>query len=359
MGQVLFWIPIHTSWTPNGIPVYGFGVMLCVAFLGAAWVATWRGKRIGIPPEKLQDLIMWILLLGVLGGRAMYVIWFGLPWTDFIQIWNGGMVFYGGAIGGTIGGIIAYRRLMKPLGVSPWQIADIMAPATALGLCFGRLGCFLNGCCWGLCAPPEHIAVHFPSLTAPARDQLVVSTGRQTLTGFAMDDNAPDERTVGAIEPSSPAELAGLKSGDIILSVNGQEVKDYNALVHLLGLDWKRGETRMALHVKRATDELDLSSFQPRLIGLYPTQIYESISAGLLFIALAVTWPYRKYDGQIMVLLMLAYAVHRFINESLRDDTPPYLGLTMSQWISVGIFMAGLWISWLRRSQLKVAKTTK
>jgi prolipoprotein diacylglyceryltransferase len=179
-----------------------------------------------------------------------------------------------------------------------------------------------------------------------------MASGRMDLLNAATDD-----RTVGAIEPNSPADKAGLKTGDVIIAVNGHEVKDYTALERLLGNEWPRGETRMTLKVKRGESETDLPAFKPRLIGLYPTQVYESISAALLFIALTVTWPYRKYDGQLIVLLMLAYAVHRFVNESLRDDTPKYLFLTLSQWISVGIFTAGLLLAWLRRWQVGKARS--
>jgi prolipoprotein diacylglyceryltransferase len=357
MGQVLFWIPIYTSWTPQGIPVYGFGVMLCLAFIMAAWVATRRGVRVGIPADKLQDLIMWTLILGVIGGRVLYV-YMNDQWENFFAIWNGGLVFYGGAIGGAIGAIAAYRRLLKPLGITAWQVADVLAPATAVGLCLGRLGCFLNGCCWGHCAPPDQYAVHFPALTAPARDQLVLG-GKQTLTGFAMDNKAKDERTVGFIEPHSPAAKAGLQAGDVIVAINGIAIPDYAALEQLLGREWPRGETKMILKIRRGDTELDLPPYQPRLIGLYPTQVYESISAALLFLALTVTYPYRKYDGQLIVLLMLAYAVHRFVNESLRDDTPKYVFFTLSQWISVGIFTAGLLLGALRRWKLRRATTAK
>ena len=114
----------------------------------------------------------------------------------------------------------------------------------------------------------------------------------------------------------------------------------------------------MALRVKRGNQTIDLPKFKPVLIGVYPTQIYESISAALLFLALIATWPVRRYDGQLLVLLMLGYAAHRFVNESLREDTPPYGPFTLSQWISVGIFAGGLVLALARRMQIKRATTT-
>jgi phosphatidylglycerol---prolipoprotein diacylglyceryl transferase len=174
-----------------------------------------------------------------------------------------------------------------------------------------------------------------------------------------MDERAKDDRTVGIVETHSPAEKAGLMAGDVIVNINGVDVADYTALEKVLGSDWPRGETKLVLKVKRGDAEQQLPAYTPRLIGLYPTQVYESISAGLLLIALTVTWPFRKYDGQLLVLLMMGYAVHRFVNESLRDDTPKYLFLTLSQWISVGIFTSGLLIASVRRWQMRRATSAK
>lgn len=354
MDQVLFWIPIRTEWMPQGIPIHGFGVMLVVALFTGGWMAGRLAKRSNIPPDKMQDLIFWVCLIGVIGGRVLYIYWFG-SWENFFILWNGGLVFYGGAIGGAIAAVMAYRRLLKPLGVSVWAVADAIAPATAVGLCLGRFGCFLNGCCWGHCAAPETPAVYFPSLTAPARDQLVVKEARQTLAGFAMDDAAGDDRTVGLVESGSPVERAGLCRGDVIVGANGISVNSYRDLWRVFYDDWPRGETFLALKVRRGQQELELDNFRPTLMGLYPTQIYESISAGLLFLALLATWPVRRYEGQLLVLLMLGYAAHRFVNESLREDTPPYGPFTLSQWISVGIFAGGLLLALVRRRQVKRA----
>lgn len=353
MEQVLFWIPIRTGLTPQGIPVYGFGVMLCLAFVVGSWLATRRGRLVNLPGDKLNDLILWLFLGGIVGGRALYVVQNGVPWSQFHEIWNGGIVFYGGAIGGTIAALIAFQRLIKPLGITTWQVADALAPAIVVGLCLGRLGCFLNGCCYGHVAAPDCPAVEFPALTAPARDRLVSSTGQQTLLGFAMDDSAADDRTVGIVEANTPAEAAGLKSGDIVTSVNGAKTDRYAQIEVALGSQWPRGQKAITLGVRRGADELTLPAFTPRLIGLYPTQLYEAVSAVLLVVALIASWPVRKYDGQLMVLLMLGYAVHRYVNESLRHDTPVYGPMTLSQWISVGIFSAGLVMHIIRRSQTR------
>ena len=193
MDQVLFWIPIKTSALPQGIPVYGFGAMLFLAFVIGSWVAGRLGKRIGIPTDKLSDLLIWTFFFGLVGGRVLHVLAEDGQWQDFLKIWQGGLVFYGGAIAGAITATLFYFKLMKPLGVSPWQVADVLAPGLAIGICFGRLGCYMNGCCYGYVAAPGLPASHFPSLTAPAMDELVPRRAQQSLAGFAMDDKAKDE----------------------------------------------------------------------------------------------------------------------------------------------------------------------
>src|SRR5436309_14338342 len=62
MNQVLFWIPVKTNWTPPGIPVYGFGLMLFLAFVISTYLAGRRAERQGIPGERMQDLILWIFV---------------------------------------------------------------------------------------------------------------------------------------------------------------------------------------------------------------------------------------------------------------------------------------------------------
>jgi len=118
--------------------------------------------------------------------------------------------------------------------------------------------------------------------------------------------------------------------------------------------NWPRGINDLHMTVERDGQTVELA-FTPWTIGLHPTQIYESISTGLLLFVLLAYYPLRRHDGAVMVLLMLGYSVHRFINESLRNDTDPVaFNLTLSQNISLLLFGAGLlmglWI-WSRPPQ--------
>jgi hypothetical protein len=117
--------------------------------------------------------------------------------------------------------------------------------------------------------------------------------------------------------------------------------------------EWPRGRSKLTLVVAREPGGEDapvvLPAFAPATIGLYPTQLYETVSMALLILFLLAYYPYRRHDGQLMVLLMIGYAIHRFINESLRIEPVIGWGLTLSQWGSVVIFVAALGIeSYLR-----------
>lgn len=423
MQQVLFNVPIFKgAFPPDGIPVYGFGAMLFVTFILVTWWGTVRAKPIGMPAARFQDFVIWVFVSGIVGARVLYMIQYAHHFPDqsllglagaFFKIWEGGIVFYGSALGGAIGYGLFYLFVMRKLNVSGWQLADAVAPLLALGLAIGRIGCYLNGCCWGqvaceTCTVPLGVA-HFPLLPGHMRSQLVAQEYLQTSTGFAI---APRGRTglfddprsrVTVVEPGSPAAKAGVRAGDLITSVNGEtnriiadlsgpeekikaalelsggtahktespggrsrvefgELKPYlewrtqvdskhlgldistSDTLEELARDWPRGKSQLALTVERDGQSINLSAFAPRTIGLYPTQLYETVSMVLLILLLLAYYPFRRHDGQLMVGLMVGYAVHRFINESLRIEPTYSLGLTLSQWGSVVVLAAAIGI---------------
>jgi phosphatidylglycerol---prolipoprotein diacylglyceryl transferase len=423
MQQVLFNIPLFKStFPPDGIPVYGFGAMLFITFILVTWWGTARAKPIGMPPTRFQDFVIWVFVSGIIGARVLYMIQYANQFPDqsvlglvgaFFKIWEGGIVFYGSALGGAIGYGLFYWFVMRKLNISGWQLADAVAPLLALGLAIGRIGCYLNGCCWGqvaceTCTVPLG-AAHFPLLPAHARGLLVGEQYLQTSTGFAIrprsrDNPFEDPRAVvTAVEPGSPADKAGVKPGDRIVKVNGEPNQiivtisgpddKLKAIVdslseaggkrtdttsgrsrvafddmpsYLLGRkaaeaaapgaelsatdrledlarDWPRGKSQLALSVEReGQPQLTDLAFSPRTIGLYPTQLYETVSMVLLILLLLAYYPFRRHDGELMVVLMIGYAIHRFINESLRIEPTYALGLTLSQWGSVVVFAAAV-----------------
>src|SRR5262249_26882441 len=156
-----------------------------------------------------------------------------------------------------------------------------------------------------------------------------VDKGYQTAAGFTT---RPFSATVDRVEPGSPAYVDDLRPGDEIVALNGHKVKSSQDLETQLGSGWKRGETEVTLKVNRRGKEVGLEPFAPRTLGLHPTQLYETISMVLLFALLLAFEPFKRRDGWVMVLFMVGYAAHRFLNEVLRKDTDPVaFGMTLSQ----------------------------
>ncbi|MFI5454093.1 MAG: prolipoprotein diacylglyceryl transferase [Isosphaerales bacterium] len=161
MRQVLFTIPIF-----GGLSIFGYGTMLVLAFLSSTWLAWWRARRECLDPEIIMDMAFWVFLFGMVGARVFFCIeYWGTEiknWWEVFQYWKGGIVFYGGLIG-AIAGFFVYRR-SHPFPLRPYM--DVLAPSIGIGIMFGRLGCFLNGCCYGrVCQLPW--AVSFPKPSPP------------------------------------------------------------------------------------------------------------------------------------------------------------------------------------------------
>ncbi|MEW6724856.1 MAG: prolipoprotein diacylglyceryl transferase [Bacillota bacterium] len=131
------------------LTVYSWGFAYVLAFLVAGYLAYQRAQRTGINPDAVLDLVLLISLAALLGSRVLYV---ALDWKYYQQtpwqvlaIWEGGLSFYGGLIAGILAGwgYAAYRRLPFT------RLADLVAPLIAMGYAIVRVGCFLNGCCYG------------------------------------------------------------------------------------------------------------------------------------------------------------------------------------------------------------------
>lgn len=443
MQQVLFTIPILKGvwiFPPDGIPVYGFGAMLFLTFVLCTGWCILRSRPLGLNAQRVQDLAMYLFVAGIIGARLLYMIQYSYQFPgdvpgligSFFQIWKGGIVFYGAAFGGAAGYGIFYWFVLRKLKVDGWRLADAVAPVLCLGLAIGRIGCYLNGCCWGQVACDEVCpvplgAAHFPLLPAHDQRQLVGQSGNvpysyvQTSTGFALAarsrSGADDPRSVVAgVEKGSAADRAGLKPGDKIVRVDGrpngvvaavtgesrEQVQaaveefrkmgaridepgegvdrtprayfdNYDAFTRAVDwvetsdrrvklsatdyliddvVNWPRGRHELVLGVRRDEKEIDLPAFTPRTVGLYPTQLYETLSMVLLIFLLLAYYPYRRHDGQLLIVCMVGYAVHRFINESIRIEPSYALGLTLSQWGSVVILAIAVGLElYLRRVQ--------
>ena len=247
----------------GSLPIRWYGVMMALAFLAGLWTATRRARLANVHGEIIADVTMWLMLGSIVGARIVYVTTYwkqelaSQPFSEIFMVQHGGLVYYGGLIGATVAGLgyLTWKKL--PV----WKIADILAPSIALGSVFGRIGCLLNGCCYGRdCDLPW--AIHFPA----------------------------DHETHGA--------------------------------------------------------------------GVHPTEIYDALLNLILYFALAWLFRRRKFDGQILALYFIGYAICRTTVEFFRGDYPAdhiHAGLfTPAQLVSAPILIVGLALFfWRRKAQTK------
>ncbi len=135
--------------------VHTYGVVLMLAFLvalGRAYAVAKRQADPAVPPDSILDVGIWMIVIGVLGARGLFVL---IGWHDYsrapdfpgniFKVWQGGLSFHGGLIGG-IGALIAYCLIKR---MSILKVADLFVPSVMIAYAIGRVGCFLNGCCYG------------------------------------------------------------------------------------------------------------------------------------------------------------------------------------------------------------------
>lgn len=130
-------------------PIYWYGIMVALGFLACVAHLTILGIREGRSPAFGSDLAFWLMLAGIIGARIAYVMsninyYLQDPWA-IIRVDQGGLVYYGGFFGALAAGII-FARMHQ---MSFFALADYVIPALPLGHAFGRIGCLLNGCCFG------------------------------------------------------------------------------------------------------------------------------------------------------------------------------------------------------------------
>lgn len=131
------------------VTLRSYGVLMAVAFVAGTFLALREARRLGLDEDKVVNVILVTLIASVFGARMLYVLEhlseFRREWTSVLALWQGGLTLYGGIAAGTFAGLVAAKRMGLPV----WITADALTPALALGTFFGRVGCFLNGCCYG------------------------------------------------------------------------------------------------------------------------------------------------------------------------------------------------------------------
>ena len=129
--------------------IRSYGACIALAFIVGFYLLEKEAKRRDFYPGKILDLGLWVIASGVLGARLLHVLvnlsYYGANPLEIFLFWKGGLAIYGGLILGILAGVVFIRKR----GMAFFSTADLFAPYLALGQAIGRIGCFLNGCCFG------------------------------------------------------------------------------------------------------------------------------------------------------------------------------------------------------------------
>ncbi len=129
--------------------IYSYGLMLAIAFLIGSTLAVFQAKKQNLNPDLIFNLCFIVFISGIIGARLLYIFeniaYYLRSPLEIIMLARGGLSWFGGLILGFLSGIIYLKK--KKLSI--YGVLDLMSPFVALGQAIGRVGCLLNGCCFG------------------------------------------------------------------------------------------------------------------------------------------------------------------------------------------------------------------
>lgn len=341
---------------PEGLLIRGYGVMLMLAVLAGVGLSLVRARQKGVDPEIILSLAMWLFVSGIIGARLFYVVEY---WDQFrrpsvvqtlaavINLTEGGLVVFGSMLAGGAALIVFVYKYKLP-GLA---LADLIAPGVVLGAAIGRIGCFLNGCCYGGISDVPW-AVTFPPGTPAYNDQAL--NNEFFVHGLLFQGSGHDPAVIAKVEADSPAARAGIERGNRLTSVNGQYV-DSVETAQLELLRWYREGQPLSIEVAgdRNVKTWKIAAALPRGRPVHPAQLYSFIDGALLCLFLLAYEPYKRRDGELTAWVLTIHPVARFLLEIVRVDESPVFdtGLSLSQNISIALFVVGmgLWVYLLRR----------
>ncbi|MEZ6111535.1 MAG: prolipoprotein diacylglyceryl transferase [Pirellulaceae bacterium] len=335
---------------PRGLPIRGYGVLMLLGVVSGVGLAAQRARRVGLNPDVIFSLAFWMFLGGIAGARAFYVI---QKWDEFrrptlagtigeiLKFTEGGLVVYGSLIGA----LCAVLWFCHSRRLSALALGDLIAPSMAVGLAFGRIGCLMNGCCWGGACENPWLGITFPP-SPPYLQQL----HEGELLGLRLARPAEDRsREVLQVEEGSLADRAGLRAGDRVTSLRYPSI---DALREALSQS-SQSAPHVVLDTSRGPISFPASQLPARSRPVHPTQIYSSVNAALLAFMLWVYFPFRRRDGEVFAWMLTIYPVTRFLLESIRIDEAGAMGtaFSISQLVSLGMLAVSclLWAVLLAR----------
>jgi phosphatidylglycerol:prolipoprotein diacylglycerol transferase len=299
------------------VTVKSYGTMMVIGFLLSVLLMRRMMKRVGQNPEWITNAALYALISGLVGSKLFYVFHHADQFRDnWRSVFSGsGFEFLGGVLA-AIGFLLIYCRVKK----LPFRIYfDVLAVGLMVGLGFGRVGCFWNGCCYG---KPSEVpwAIRFPYESLPYYSQ-------------AYPNDARLREKPRMVLPTEYFGWLDRQGGWIQAS----EQEKYNASL--------KPEELLTPEQKIAVTQGPY-----RCLPVHPTQLYSTLNAFLLTAVFYGLWRrigLRK-PGMILSLMLIAYGMTRFGLEALRDDNPfesawwmLYRGGTISQNICIYLIFCG------------------
>lgn len=294
--------------TLQNIAVQPWGVMVALAFMVGSWVAQQHAKKRGIDPRVYADIVVWLAGGALVFGHLGHVLYEPQTYLDnpikLFQVWNG-LSSMGGFFGCTLLAVIFFRRQ----GIHPFRGGDVLMLGLAMGVVFGRLGCFI---------------VHdHPGQQLEEANPIVAAT-----LGFLAVDypDRAETRAKGAKELE--------KHADRYTSLTRQaETNDWSTerLNYEVGLQ--------AWHMPRKTvntDRFDLG-------------LMDALLAFCVFLLLSFLARKPLPAGTLLAVVPLTYMPVRLFLDTLRNtdlaqqDTR-YAGFTPAQYGAVIMIFAGIWV---------------
>lgn len=299
----------------TGLTIKSYGTLMVVGFLVAVAAMRRLCRRDGIDPVVITNAALYSLMAGIVGARIFYVLhyWedYRGDWAGMFMIWRGGLEF----LGGVVLAIVTLALYLRALRVPVRRALDVLAVGLMLGLGFGRIGCLLNGCCFGR---PTDLpwGVRFP----------------YNSFAYVSQINTNPER--GRTEPQ--LDLPKDAYWDFDDEDGRWHPKPLSALTD--------------------RERYEVTQGRWRCLPVHPTQVYGSAKAFTLALILYLFWrrghALRKggqsgrwlaRPGLTFGLMVALYGMARFLLEMLRDDNPyEVAGLTISQLMGLAMVVVGV-----------------
>ena len=333
---------VNMDGEPVGMAIRGYGVMLLTGVAAAVALAAYRAHRAGISHEWIYSLAPWAFIGGIAGARLFYVIqyrdrFYGGTLLEtlgnMLAFNEGGLVVYGAFIGGFLGSLWFVLRHRLPV----LTMGDVIVPCIFLGVFFGRIGCLMNGCCYGGRCEAGPAAIHFPAGSPVYRTQL--ESGE--LIGLSID---PETRRVSEIRSGSLAERAGIRAGERVSRLALDPRATELTRQQMRRVPVENLQPGLVAAVEGRTYRWTAQELPQQALPVYAAQLLSSVSGLVLCLSLLAISPWLRRPGALMFIGFAGYAVVRFALEIVRVDEAGQFGtaLSISQWVSIVILLISI-----------------